>query len=142
MNRADKGAFWVTGGRCAHRKSPRMGRTQRLKNEKWPWKPPPTNLSYVRLAAIRALLMGVPRAQVCRLYHRRDRLIRLWIERSNRGGIDRCAGQQAPHGPAAQSALATLAGPLGPGAGGPFESGPTALDRRQAPGLARKASWP
>src|SRR5689334_948237 len=93
MNRADKGAFWVTGGRCAHRKSPRMGRTQRLKNEKWPWKPPPTNLSYVRLAAIRALLMGVPRAQVCRLYHRRDRLIRLWIERFNRGGIDALASK-------------------------------------------------
>ena len=53
----------------------------------------PNKRSYVRLAAIRALLMGVPRAQVCRLYHRSDRLIRLWIERFNRGGIDALASK-------------------------------------------------
>jgi transposase len=53
----------------------------------------PNKRSYVRLGAIRALLMGVPRAQVCRLYHRSDRLIRLWIERFNRGGIDALASK-------------------------------------------------
>jgi transposase len=53
----------------------------------------PNKRSDVRLAAIRALLMGVPRAQVCRLYHRSDRLIRLWIEMFNRGGIDALASK-------------------------------------------------
>ena len=53
----------------------------------------PNKRSYVRLAAIRALLMGVPRSQVCRLYHRSDRLLRLWIEMFNRGGIDALASK-------------------------------------------------
>jgi hypothetical protein len=53
----------------------------------------PNKRSYVRLAAIRALLLGVPRAQVCRLYHRSDRLIRLWLEMFNRDGIDALAGK-------------------------------------------------
>ena len=53
----------------------------------------PHKRSYVRLAAIRALLLGVPRAQVCRLYHRSDRLIRLWIVMFNRGGIDALASK-------------------------------------------------
>ena len=53
----------------------------------------PNKRSYVRLAAMRALLMGVPRAQVCQLYHRSDRLLRLWIEMFNRGGIDALASK-------------------------------------------------
>lgn len=53
----------------------------------------PNKRSYVRLGALRALLLGVPRAQVCRLYHRSDRLIRLWIEMFNRGGIDALASK-------------------------------------------------
>lgn len=48
----------------------------------------PTKRSYIRLASIRALLMGVPRVIVCQLYNRTDRMVRLWIEMFNRGGID------------------------------------------------------
>jgi transposase len=53
----------------------------------------PNKRSYLRLAAIRALLMGVPRPQVCRLYHRSDRWVRLCIEMFNRGGIDALASK-------------------------------------------------
>ena len=53
----------------------------------------PNKRSYLRLAAIRALLLGVPRAQVCRLYHRSDRWVRLCIEMFNRGGIDALASK-------------------------------------------------
>jgi hypothetical protein len=53
----------------------------------------PIKRSYLRLAAIRALLLGVPRPQVCRLYHRSDRWVRLWIEMFNRGGIDALASK-------------------------------------------------
>jgi putative transposase len=48
----------------------------------------PNKRSYIRLAAIRALLKGYPRVQVCELYDRSDRMVRLWIEMFNRGGID------------------------------------------------------
>jgi transposase len=53
----------------------------------------PNKRSYLRLAAIRALLLGVPRPQVCRLYHRSDRWVRLWVEMFNRGGIDALASK-------------------------------------------------
>jgi transposase len=48
----------------------------------------PTRRAYVRLQAIRALLLGFSRAQVCQLCGRTDRAVRLWIELFNRGGID------------------------------------------------------
>jgi len=48
----------------------------------------PNKRSYIRLAAIRLLLMGLPRQTVCAAFFRTDRMIRLWIELFNRGGID------------------------------------------------------
>lgn len=48
----------------------------------------PNKRSYIRLAALRALLLHTPRASVCKLFCRTDRLVRLWIEMFNRGGID------------------------------------------------------
>lgn len=48
----------------------------------------PTKRSYIRLAAIRALLKGYDRHQVCDLFDRSDRMVRLWIELFNRAGID------------------------------------------------------
>ena len=48
----------------------------------------PNKRSYIRLNAIRSLLMGLGRATVCRQFCRSDRMVRLWIEQFNRGGID------------------------------------------------------
>ena len=48
----------------------------------------PNKRSYIRLGAIRALLLGTPRPAVCKLYCRTERMIRLWIEMFNRGGSD------------------------------------------------------
>lgn len=48
----------------------------------------PNKRSYVRLSAVRALLLGYSRRQVCELNDRTDRMVRLWIELFNRGGID------------------------------------------------------
>ena len=48
----------------------------------------PTRRAYVRLQAIRGLLLGFTRWQVCQLCGRTDRAGRLWIELFNRGGID------------------------------------------------------
>ncbi len=48
----------------------------------------PNKRSYVRLCAIRSLLLGIERQQVCRIHCRSDRMVRLWIELFNRGGID------------------------------------------------------
>lgn len=48
----------------------------------------PNKRSYIRLNAIRSLLLGIARATVCRQFCRSDRMVRLWIECFNRGGID------------------------------------------------------
>lgn len=48
----------------------------------------PNKRSYVRLNAIRSLLMGIPRATLCQQFCRTDRMVRLWMELFNRGGID------------------------------------------------------
>lgn len=48
----------------------------------------PNKRSYVRLAAIRSLLLGYARQDVCRIHDRTDRMVRLWITQFNRGGID------------------------------------------------------
>lgn len=53
----------------------------------------PNKRSYIRLAAVRALLHGLPRQQVCLLYHRSDRMVRLWITNFNSGGIDALASK-------------------------------------------------
>lgn len=48
----------------------------------------PTKRSYIRLAAIHALLLGFSRAQVCQLSDCSDRMLRLWIACFNRAGVD------------------------------------------------------
>lgn len=53
----------------------------------------PNKRSYIRLAAIRSLLLGVDRATVCRQFCRSDRMVRLWIQRFNQGGIDALASK-------------------------------------------------
>lgn len=48
----------------------------------------PNKRSYLRLNAIRSLLLGVARSTVCAQFCRTDRMVRLWIELFNRGGVD------------------------------------------------------
>ncbi|MRR29979.1 IS630 family transposase [bacterium] len=48
----------------------------------------PSKRSFIRLTAIRMLLTGIPRGAVCAALFRTDRVVRLWIELFNRGGID------------------------------------------------------
>lgn len=48
----------------------------------------PTKRGYVRLAAIRSLLLGVPRATVCLQFLVTDRMVRLWVHRFNESGVD------------------------------------------------------
>ena len=59
----------------------------------------PNRRSYVRLCALRALLLGQTRATVCQLFHRSDRTLRLWIECFNRGGIDALITRPKPGRP-------------------------------------------
>jgi transposase len=47
----------------------------------------PNRRSFVRLVCIRSLLFGIPRSTVCQQFNRTDRMVRLWIEMFNRGGI-------------------------------------------------------
>ena len=60
----------------------------------------PNRRSCVRFLAVRALLLGYTRAQVCELCARSDRMIRLWIELFNRGGIDALRTKQLGQRPA------------------------------------------
>ena len=59
----------------------------------------PNRRSYVRFLALRALLLGYSRAQVCELCARSDRMLRLWIELFNRGGIDALRTRKPGHRP-------------------------------------------
>jgi len=56
----------------------------------------PNKRSYIRLAALRALYLGMDRASVCVLYDRSDRMVRLWITLFNLGGIDALASKPRP----------------------------------------------
>ena len=59
----------------------------------------PTRRSFIRLQALRALLLGYSRKQVCELCARTDRMVRLWIEMFNRGGIDALLTKPRPGRP-------------------------------------------
>ena len=48
----------------------------------------PNRRSYIRLAVMRSLLMGLERGVVTQQFCRSDRVVRLWIEMFNTGGID------------------------------------------------------
>lgn len=48
----------------------------------------PNKRSYIRLAAMRCLLRGMSRREVCEVFCRGDRVMRLWILKYNVGGID------------------------------------------------------
>jgi len=53
----------------------------------------PNKRSYRRLAAMRALLRGWPRAEVAQVFGRSERMVRLWILAFNSGGIDALASK-------------------------------------------------
>jgi len=59
----------------------------------------PNKRSYIRLNAIRSLLLGVPRATLCQQFCRTDRMLRWWIEMYNRGGIDALITRPKPGRP-------------------------------------------
>jgi transposase len=59
----------------------------------------PNQRSYIRLCAMRALLLGYSRQQVCELNDRTDRMVRLWIELFNRGGLDALITKPRPGRP-------------------------------------------
>jgi len=59
----------------------------------------PNTRSFVRLVCIRSLLLGVSRAILCQQFCRTDRMVRLWIELFNRGGIDALITRPKPGRP-------------------------------------------
>ena len=59
----------------------------------------PNKRSYIRLNAIRSLLLGISRATVGQQFCRTERMVRLWIELFNRGGIDALITRARPGRP-------------------------------------------
>ena len=59
----------------------------------------PNKRSYRRFAAIRALLKGFLPRQVADLFGRTERMVRLWVEMFNLGGIDALASEPRPGRP-------------------------------------------
>jgi len=59
----------------------------------------PNMRSYIRLTVIRSLLLGITRATICQQFCRTDRVVRLWIELFNRGGIDALITRPKPGRP-------------------------------------------
>ena len=58
----------------------------------------PTRRSYIRLTVIRSLLMGLERRVVAQQFCRTHRVVRLWIEMFNAGGIDALTTKGRPGG--------------------------------------------
>ena len=56
----------------------------------------PTRRSYIDSTVIRSLLMGLRHSVVARQFCRTDRVLRLWIEMFNRGGIDALTTKRRP----------------------------------------------
>ena len=56
----------------------------------------PNRRSYIRLTVIRSLLMGLERSVVAKQFCRTDRVVRLWIEMFNTGGIDALTTKRRP----------------------------------------------
>ena len=59
----------------------------------------PNKRSYIRLAAMRAMYLGMDRESICKLYDRSDRMVRLWMTMFNEGGIDALASKPIPGRP-------------------------------------------
>jgi len=59
----------------------------------------PNRRSFVRLVCIRSLLLGIARSVLCQQFNRTDRMVRLWIEMFNRGGIDALITRPRPGRP-------------------------------------------
>jgi transposase len=59
----------------------------------------PNKRSYRRFAAIRALLKGFQPRQVADLFGRTERMVRLWVQMFNQGGIDALASKPRPGRP-------------------------------------------
>lgn len=53
----------------------------------------PNKRSYIPLAAMRCLLRGMSRREVCEVFSRGNRVVRLWILKYNAGGHRRAAEQ-------------------------------------------------
>lgn len=98
----------------------------------------PNKRSYIRLSAIRTLLLGHERKVVCQIFGRTDRMVRLWIELFNRGGVDALITRPKPGRPrkvklerVRDLLLPVLANPAQAG------HGPSALDRCEDPRLSQ-----
>jgi transposase len=74
----------------------------------------PTKRGYIRLAVIHSLLKGVSRELACQIFFRSDRMVRLWIERFNAGGIDALITRPRPGRPrkASLASVRTLLEPV------------------------------
>lgn len=59
----------------------------------------PNKRSYIRLNAIRSLLLGIARSIICEQFCRTDRMVRLRIDMFNRGGIDALITRPKPGRP-------------------------------------------
>jgi len=59
----------------------------------------PNRRSYIRLNVMRSLLLGISRTVVCQQFCRTERMVRLWIEQFNRGGIDALITRARPGRP-------------------------------------------
>lgn len=99
----------------------------------------PNKRSYVRLNTIRSLLLGLSRATLCQQFCRTDRMVRLWIEIFNRGGIDALITKPKPGRPR-KVRLSRVRDLLVPVLENPVLAGQGPLDRRKAARLLKRTT--
>ena len=94
----------------------------------------PNRRSYIRLAVMRSLIMGLERRVVRAQFCRSDRVIRLWIEMFNTGGIDALTSK----GRAGRGEAGTLARSLSAGLRESGRSRRASLDGSQNHGFLKE----
>ena len=121
------------------RQSP-MRRRPRWRNYGWRWRPRPIGAVTSGLAVMRSLIMGLERRVVRARFCRTDRVIRLWIEMFNTGGIDALT-TKGRAGRGRRVKLERLRDLLVPVLENPARSRRASLDGSQNPWISQGAAW-
>ena len=100
----------------------------------------PNRRSYIRLAVMRSLLRGLERRVVRAQFCRTDRVIGLWIEMFNTGGIDALTSKGRA-GRGRRVKLERLRDLLVPVLENPGEAGELHSGRESKPWISQGAAW-
>ena len=133
------GKGFARGWRLRHQEAEPNAENATLEELRVAMEAAPNRRSYIRLAVMRSLLMGLERSVVAQQFCRSDRVVRLWIAMFNLGGIDALTTKR-PAGRGRRVKLERLRDLLSASVGESAPSWRASLDGSQAPWLSQGAT--